>query len=668
MTRRLLLAALSLGGAVAVLAGQEPPRQTFRAGTDVVMVDVSVRDGNRVVTGLTAADFVLTDNGVRQQIESVEATAVPIDVTLVADVSGNPGMAWRTAANAAAVTAGVQREVDQVAGILRPSDWLRLVTIDRYVRQVWPFLPVKALPPVRGLEIDGLASTHDALAAVLLHPVGPDRRHVVIARTKGVDTMSAVGAGALAAIAGKSDARFHLVLMETALSNDGEARAWQCREIGQCWPTVRSWIPHKTWMIDDSEFHRVTREGLMIKAGVDATGGAWHQAAGLSVPSLTGTFKATFDDFRASYMLRYTPQGVTRSGWHTIKVTVPERRSLDVNARRGYGVEEVIPPIPTPMPAPNARLRTLPELTAAFERGALAQVQDSLRRNVAPLLLLKDFEEEGNPWPGSPRLEAAFALVLAEPLVFSTRAADRDAAYAFLSRYWALVRHPLDPDDFEAEWMYTALTMLQGIIRPAATEPFIERTRERFPLDPRFVLLRAINSEQRSLPGTRLTVYEAPGAPRPAVAEIVRQHYLEAVAFPAIASEARIRLSWMLYRSGNPDEALSQLMQAGAAPIPDTELRYLQQLFLGHVLGAKGDHERSTAAYRAAAAILPAAQSARVGLMNTLLLQGERTEAEALAEFIQTTREASQDPWWSYWQGQYRMHPQALRRLIEMAR
>ena len=195
-------------------------------------------------------------------------------------------------------------------------------------------------------------------------------------------------------------------------------------------------------------------------------------------------------------MLRYTPQGVTRSGWHTIKVTIPQRRSLDVNARRGYGVEEVIPPIPPPVPAPNARLRTLPELTAAFERGALAQVQDSLRRHAAPLLLLKDFEEEGNPWPGSPRLEAAFALALVEPLVFSTRAVDRDAAQAFLGRFWTLVRHPLDPDDFEAEWIYAALTMLQGVIRPAVTGPFIERALAQFPNDPRFVLLRAINSEQ----------------------------------------------------------------------------------------------------------------------------------------------------------------------------
>jgi VWFA-related protein len=665
---RSLIATLSIAAAVTVLAAQEPPPQTFRAGTDVVMVDVSVRDGKLVVTGLSAADFVLTDNGVRQQIESVEATSVPLDVTLAVDVSGNPGMAWRTAAKASEVNAALQREVNQVASLLRPADRLRLLTIDRYVRQVWPFLPANALPPVRGLEMDGLASTHDALAAALLHPVGPARRHVVIARTKGVDTISAVGAEALRAIAERSDARFHLVLMEEALTNDGQARAWQCANLGQCWPTVRSWIPHRTGLIDDSEFHRVTRYGLLVKGGVEATGGAWHQASGLSVPSLTGTFKTTFEDFRSSYMLRYTPQGVPRGGWHTISVTVPGRRSAEVNARRGYGVEEELPAIPTPLPAPNARLRTLPELTAAFERGAVAQVQDSLRRHVAPLLLLKDFEEEGNPWPGSPRLEAAFALVLVEPLVFSTRSADRTAAQLFLERYWTLVKQPLDPDDFEAEWMYAALTMLQGIIRPAAVEPFIERALAQFPKDPRFLLLRAINSEQRSLPGTRLTVYEAPGAPPPAIADIVRQHYQEAMAFPSVTAEARIRLAWMLYRSGQHDQALSQLMEAGSAPVPDSELRYLQQLFLGHVLAAKGEHEQSIAAYRAAAAILPGAQSPRVGLMNTLLMRGERAEAEALAEFIQTTRNLSQDPWWSYWQGQYRRHPQALLRLLEMAK
>ena len=252
--------------------------------------------------------------------------------------------------------------------------------------------------------------------------------------------------------------------------------------------------------------------------------------------------------------------------------------------------------------------------------------------------------------------------------MFSTRLVDREAVQKFFLRFAQLVQPPLEPDAFEAEWTYALITLLQGLIRPAVTDPFIERALARFPADPRFVLLRAINSEQRSLPGTRLTVFEAPGAPRPAVTDAVRKHYLEAIAFPSIAAEARIRLSWMLYRSGAVNEALLQLMQAGESPLRDSELRYLHQLFLGHVLVAAGEHERGITAYRAAATILPTSQSARVGLMNTLLLRGERAEAEQLAEHVQSTTDRSQDPWWTYWQGQYRLHQSALMRLLEMAK
>ena len=65
--------------------GQQP---TFRSGTDLVSVDVIVRVAGDAVGGLTASDFALRDNGVPQRIESTEATAVPVDVSLVVDVSG----------------------------------------------------------------------------------------------------------------------------------------------------------------------------------------------------------------------------------------------------------------------------------------------------------------------------------------------------------------------------------------------------------------------------------------------------------------------------------------------------------------------------------------------------------------------------------------------------
>jgi hypothetical protein len=39
-----------------------------------------------------------------------------------------------------------------------------------------------------------------------------------------------------------------------------------------------------------------------------------------------------------------------------------------------------------------------------------------------------------------------------------------------------------------------------------------------------------------------------------------------------------------------------------------------------------------------------------------------------MAESLQTTRATVVDPWWIYWQGDYRRYPEALRALREMAR
>ena len=63
---------------------QAPP---FRAGVEVVELDVSVTRGGKPVTGLTARDFALTDNGVAQEVQSVTLDRLPLSVTLVLDTS-----------------------------------------------------------------------------------------------------------------------------------------------------------------------------------------------------------------------------------------------------------------------------------------------------------------------------------------------------------------------------------------------------------------------------------------------------------------------------------------------------------------------------------------------------------------------------------------------------
>ena len=234
------VAACLVLASLAVLSAQTPPttppQQTFRTATDAVIVDAAVRAGGKMVPELAAADFVLTDNNVRQTIDSVENTSVPIDLTLVVDVSGNPRRPWAGFIDKKKMAHAITAEVLQVTNLLRPTDRVRVLAIDRYVRQVFGFTPVSAFrsvtgPPMRLVEVDGLGSVYDTLAAALIHDVEPWRRHVVIARTKGRDSISGVSAEAVGAIAERSEALFHLVVMETAMDNEVERRGFQADAI-----------------------------------------------------------------------------------------------------------------------------------------------------------------------------------------------------------------------------------------------------------------------------------------------------------------------------------------------------------------------------------------------------------------------------------------------------
>jgi hypothetical protein len=55
-----------------------------------------------------------------------------------------------------------------------------------------------------------------------------------------------------------------------------------------------------------------------------------------SKESISSVFKATLEDFRASYVLRYVAQGVKDEGWHEIEVSLKKRGRFDIRARRGY--------------------------------------------------------------------------------------------------------------------------------------------------------------------------------------------------------------------------------------------------------------------------------------------------------------------------------------------
>src|SRR6186713_2135653 len=101
------------------LAG-EVQQQTFRSRTDVVLVPVSVMKGRTPVAGLKAADFEVTDNGVRQTVDGIASDQVPIDVTLV--LTGRS--ADRNVEHARSLASA-----EATRTFLQPADRLRLVWV-----------------------------------------------------------------------------------------------------------------------------------------------------------------------------------------------------------------------------------------------------------------------------------------------------------------------------------------------------------------------------------------------------------------------------------------------------------------------------------------------------------------------------------------------------------
>ena len=284
--------------AVVTVAGQ----QVFRTATVSVAVNASVKRGNRVVANLTARDFRLTDNGVAQTIDAISVEAVPIDVTLFLDTSGS--------------TAGklddMKHDVQQIIKLLRPVDRFRLLTIGDAVYETVPWVPAGTTVSLTFGPVGGISLIQDALLIGLLHRPDADRRHLVVAMTDRRDCGSVVSSAAIRELAARSEAVLHLVDQE---GGGGDA-AYRVRT---CSPRGRGDGP-----------------AILLQAA-ERTGGTLHeQSFFFRASALLRAFKSIFDDFRQSYVLRYSPTGVSPNGWHAIRVEVPAVKDATIRARQGY--------------------------------------------------------------------------------------------------------------------------------------------------------------------------------------------------------------------------------------------------------------------------------------------------------------------------------------------
>lgn len=273
--------------------------QTFRSQTDAVTISASVKKENQPVAGLSADDFRLTDNGVPQRIELVTVEAVPIDLSLFLDTSGS--------------TAGVQdrmkRDVKAIAAMLRPSDRYRVITIGLSVDESVPWQAASADLALNVRPLGGISLIYDAVTASLLHATEPGRRHLAVGLTDGIDCGSVVDGPTLVEISARTETVLHVIY------SHGREAPYPNGALAWCTP------------VDG-------REVDFLERAANRTGGGMHSSV-FGDPAIR-EFSKILDDFRASYVLRYSPSGVARAGWHAVAVDVPKLRGATVRARSGY--------------------------------------------------------------------------------------------------------------------------------------------------------------------------------------------------------------------------------------------------------------------------------------------------------------------------------------------
>jgi VWFA-related protein len=276
----------AIAGLVAIGLQVRAQQPVFRSAADAVTVNVAVRRGGRPVTNLAASDFTIRDNGVAQPIVTLSYDTLPVDVTVLLDVSGSV---------TGAVLDQLRRGVLDLARTLRPVDRLQVWTFDVQVRPLTMFGEPMAAIDRKFAEITGggASAVRDALAVALASGAAPDRRQFVALFSDGQDTSSVTSARELLEVARRTVPAVSIVLATPAR--------------GPADPTY-------------DELVAQTGGTLVSLRPTDTVGGLLRRA---------------LDQYRASYVLTFVPAGVAPSGTHVLDVRV-SRPDVEVRARKTY--------------------------------------------------------------------------------------------------------------------------------------------------------------------------------------------------------------------------------------------------------------------------------------------------------------------------------------------
>jgi VWFA-related protein len=299
-------AALTLG---ALCQGAQQ-QEVFRFAVEVrtVFIDVFVSRNGNPVTGLTASDFEILDDGILQELNLVDPQDVYLSAMLILDTSASLSGPKLTH-----LRKGAHAFLDR----LKKKDEAGLMVFNQYCQLRQPIgadlrlLHESLDRPVRG----GYTSLHDALYSGLKLVGKANGRPMVVLFTDGQDNSSWLSEKDLLDFARESEAIVHAIGIRS--------------------PTVPS--------SDDRPAHKASqssgsldRAESLLRAITGITGGRdWYVD---SSAGLEQVFLQVLEEMETRYLLRYQLTGAPKQGWHELEVKLKKRNGETIRARPGYMV------------------------------------------------------------------------------------------------------------------------------------------------------------------------------------------------------------------------------------------------------------------------------------------------------------------------------------------
>jgi Ca-activated chloride channel family protein len=290
-------AAWTCGLAVTLVAGQ--PQGRFRAGIELVSLNVTVMEGPKYVTGLEQDDFEVYEDGAKQPITFFSRIQQPIALAILLDTSNSMEEKLSTAQEAAI---GFVRR-------MRKEDAIEVIEFNSQVRIPQPFTgdQVALERAIRQTTVNGSTSLYNAIYVSLrelkkerARSAEEIRRQAIVVLSDGDDTSSLVEYDEVLDLAKRSETAIYAIGLRPTESGRPKFR--------------------------EAEF-------VLRQLSQETGGRVFFPTAVAELPKI---YEQISEELSSQYSLAYTSKNPMRNGaWRRIDVRVL-KPGLTARARRGY--------------------------------------------------------------------------------------------------------------------------------------------------------------------------------------------------------------------------------------------------------------------------------------------------------------------------------------------